>query len=154
MCCGSKPRASKLDKLLTKEALSRNWLLDRLLSFNYIRRVNMAITITFDTYAEFIQFVNTDTPASKIKVGTYVEDTIVAYDGADDPTRSIYNYPADLAVGDMVRWEGRKFMFDGEVIETFRNDNNDAVVRIRRSDTGSVVKITFDQDETGVLARI
>jgi hypothetical protein len=114
----------------------------------------MAITITFDTYSEFIQFVSTDTPASKINVGTYVEDTFVAYDGADDPTRSIYNYPSDIALGDMVHWEGRKFQFDGEVIETFRNDNNDAVVRIRRNDTGKVVRITFDQNETGVLSRI
>jgi hypothetical protein len=114
----------------------------------------MAITITFDTYAEFIQFVSTDTTASKIKVGSYVEDPIVAYDAADNPTKSVYTYPADLAVGDEVRWEGRKFMFDGEVVETFINDNNDAVVRIRRSDTGKVVRITFDQNETGVLTRI
>jgi hypothetical protein len=122
----------------------------------------MAITITFDTYAEFIQFVsndtfftndgflNTDTHASKTKV----EDTIVAYNAADNSTKSVCEDHDDFAVGDIVHWDGRKLQFDGEIIEMYRNDDNDAVVRIRRHDTGSVVKITFDRDETGVLTRI
>jgi hypothetical protein len=117
----------------------------------------MAITITFDTYAEFIQFVIADSPAATTKVGSYVEDpadTFVAYNAADNSTKSVCEDHDDFAVGDMVHWDGRKLQFDGEIIEMYRNDDNDAVVRIRRHDTGSVVKITFDRDETGVLTRI
>jgi hypothetical protein len=128
----------------------------------------MAITITFDTLSDALAFIGkprlidmalTETPAPAPMAATYPSAADLGMpvftdmdDAHDIPSgRRIYTDITQPDEGDRVRWDGHKFQFTGQVIEAFDNDNGDLVVRIRRDDTGKVVKITFDDAEGGSL---
>lgn len=87
--------------------------------------------------------------------------------GADTPSANTngvidleYAAIADLKAGDRVQWAGIKMQFTGALVEdAARGYDSDQskdviIVRVRRDDTGSVVKLNLASDHNGVLALI
>lgn len=87
--------------------------------------------------------------------------------GADTPSADAggaidleYAAIADLKAGDRVQWAGIKMQFTGTLVENatrgYDSDQSKDViiVRVRRDDTGSVVKLNLASDHNGVLALI
>lgn len=60
----------------------------------------------------------------------------------------------ELCEGDRAHWAGAKFTFHGTVEEVLESPvGDDLAVRVRRDDSDKVVRLTYNDLQTGVLMR-
>lgn len=122
----------------------------------------MQVTFTFDSVSAMTDFFHaivqpapitpsitlaTDVPVVGSEASGAAQDPLAPDTPPVDPRK----LRDDEMVGKQATWIGAKYQATGLVIEAYDNDSGDVVLRIRRDDTGKVLKITFDDNETGKL---
>lgn len=93
--------------------------------------------------------------AELLKLLTGAGDTPSATAGTAAPADNAIRFFGDVNEGDPIHWAGQKFAFDGVVANgsRARNADPDAVLFVRRNDTGKLVSLTQDDLDTGGLTR-
>jgi hypothetical protein len=75
---------------------------------------------------------------------------------AHEPAVYTFRTPGDLEnlyLGAQVHWSGQKYVFHGEVLDVFPDAlDDDTAVRVRRDDTGKIVRLTYNDLQVGTLS--